>query len=84
MICDSNLHNLHKAEENQTLSYDRNSSDGETSLKRQKLQKLQQTHMMSVSIIDFTCKMFIFWNIYRCKSTKFCFQYYSLPGVEAE
>ena len=36
MICDSNLHNLHKAEENQTLSYDRNSSDGEASLKRQK------------------------------------------------
>ena len=45
-------------------------------------QKSQQTHGMWVSFIDFTCKLFIFRNIYRCKSTIFRSSYYSLHRVQ--
>ena len=34
-------------------------------------QKLQRTYKMWVSSVDFTCKMFIFRNIYHCESTIF-------------
>ena len=37
---------------------------------------------MGVTFIDFTCKMFIFRNIYRCKSTIFRSLYYSLQRVQ--
>ena len=37
---------------------------------------------MWVSVIDFTCKIFIFRNVYRCKSTIFRSPYYSLWHIK--
>ena len=62
-----------------TSSFGRTNSDIKASFKRQKGQKLQRTHRMWVSFIEFRwkmfikveTKMFIFWNISRCKSTTF-------------
>ena len=41
-------------------------------------QEPQRTYKMWVSSVDFTCKMFIFRNIYRCKSIIFRSPNYSI------
>ena len=41
--------------------------------------KPQRTHKMLVNSIDFTCKMFVFRAIYRCKSTKFKTKFSTVP-----
>ena len=45
-------------------SFDRNDSDGKASFKRQR-----SPETTANTQDESTCKMFIFWNIYRCKST---------------
>ena len=44
--------------------------------------KIQWIHGVWVNFIDFTWKMFIFRNIYRCKSTILHSLYYSLQRVQ--
>ena len=62
-----------------TSYFDRINSDGKASLKRKKSPEVTtDTHDARVSVIDFTRKIFIFRNIYRCKSTIFRSPYYSL------
>ena len=60
-----------------TPSFDKNNSDGKASLKQQKSPETT-TDTQDASVIDFTSKIFIFRNIYRCKSTIFRSPYYSL------
>ena len=64
---------------NSMSSFDMDNSDGKASLKRQKSpETTTDTQGTSKFFIDFTCKIFIFRNIYRCKSTIFRSPYYSL------
>ena len=60
-----------------TSSFDRNNSDGKASLKQQKSPETT-TDTQDASVIDFTCKIFIFRNIYHRKSTIFRSPYYFL------
>ena len=59
-----------------------NNSDGKTSLNGRERRILQRTHKMWVNSNGFTCKMFIFCNIYRYKSTIFLSPYYSLWRIQ--
>ena len=58
-----------------TSSFDRNNSDGKASFKRQ---KSPETTTDTQDASKFTCKMFIFQNIYRSKSTILRSPFYSL------
>ena len=62
-------------------SFDWNNSEGKASLKQQKSPETT-TDTQDASVIDFTSKIFIFRNIYRCKSTIFRSPYYSLQRVQ--
>ena len=61
---------------------DMNNSDGKISLKRQKSPETTTETQDMGKFIDFTRKMFLFRNIYRCKSTIFRSPYYFSKRVQ--